>query len=210
MTDTIIDSLKKKLHFPLPGIAAQLKMAHATRRHLKDIADTKPVLAAVLAVLFPKNGEWHILLIERRKVDGDKHSGQIGFPGGKSENGDGNLMITALRETEEELGINRQDISILGALTELYIPVSNFLVHPFVGYLTYPPTYQLQQNEVDGVLEIPLSHFLDISKRKSIDIRISSNLILKNVPYYDVNGKVLWGATAMMLSELTELIMEVA
>ena len=190
---------------PLPGRDAQLRMAHATRRHYVG-ASTAARQAAVLLTLFPKNGEWNIVLIERNPNDRDQHGGQISFPGGKAEPSDGTLLNTALREAEEEVGIAQQQVKILGALTELYIPVSNFQVYPFLGYLEAAPSYQVQVEEVNEVLEVPLSHFWQQDTRQVTDIRINTQITLKNVPYFDLNGRVLWGATAMMLNELLELI----
>lgn len=189
----------------MPGRAAQLRMAHITRRmYVEAPADARQ--AGVLAVLFQKNEVWQVVLIERRQVRGDQHGGQIGFPGGKYEPEDPNLEQTALRETEEEVGIRQQDIKMLGKLTELYIPVSNFQVHPFVGYLEYEPAFVLQKDEVSAVLTVPFSEFRKQDAIKTTDIRIGEYLMLKNVPYFNIEGKVLWGATAMMLSELLEII----
>lgn len=162
--------------------------------------------AGVLMTLFPKNGEWNIVLIERNANDRDHHGGQISFPGGKAEPSDGTMLNTALREAEEEVGIAQHQVKILGGLTELYIPVSNFQVHPFLGYLEATPTYRVQVEEVNAVLEAPLSHFSQQGTRQVTDIPINSQITLKNVPYFDLHGRVLWGATAMMLNELLELL----
>ena len=162
--------------------------------------------AAVLLALFPKDGEWHIVFIERNASDRDHHGGQISFPGGKAEPTDGSMLATALREAEEEVGIGAGQVNVLGGLTELYIPVSNFQVHPFLGYLEAAPSYQLQLEEVNAVIEAPLSHFRQPGVRQVTDIRINAQITLKNVPYFDLHGRVLWGATAMMLNELLEIL----
>lgn len=206
MQDEFIDILLKRFKQPLPGRDAQLKMAHVTRRLYQSFSATKPQKAGVLALLFMKNEEVHVLIIERMQAGGDKHGGQLGFPGGKYEPNDKTLLDTAVREAEEEVGIPSTEVNVLGPLTTLYIPVSNFLVHPFVGYLNNTPKYQLQEKEVKAVLEVPLSHLMNPENKRTTDIRIGKNLILKNVPYFDVEGKVLWGATAMMLSELIEVM----
>ncbi len=204
MTD-LIEKIEQRLNAPLPGMDAHLRMAHITRRHYMD-APTGAKQAAVLMTLFPKNEEWHIVLIERNANDRDQHAGQLGFPGGKAEPSDGTMLATALRETEEEVGISREQVKILGNLTGIYIPVSNFQVHPFLGYLNAQPAYQLQASEVNDVLEVPLSHFQLPGTRRVTDIRINAQITLKNVPYFDLHGQVLWGATAMMLNELLEII----
>lgn len=204
----LIEKIEKRLNAPLPGRDAHLRMAHITRRHYVE-APAGAKQAAVLMTLFPKNEEWHILLIERNANDRDQHAGQLGFPGGKAELSDGTMLATALRETEEEVGIARGQVKILGNLTGIYIPVSNFQVHPFLGYLNAQPAYQLQASEVNDVLEVPLSHFQLPSTKRVTDIRINPQITLKNVPYFDLHGQVLWGATAMMLNELLEIIGDV-
>lgn len=200
-----IQKIERRMQAPLPGREAQLRMAHATRRQYVE-APTAARQAAVLLALFPKDGEWNIVLIERNANDRDHHGGQISFPGGKAEPYDGTMLKTALREAEEEVGIAQQEVKILGGLTDLYIPVSNFQVHPFLGYLEAAPTYRLQLEEVNAVLEAPLSHFQQQGRGQVTDIPINSQIMLKNVPYFDLHGRVLWGATAMMLNELLDLL----
>ena len=200
-----IDDLKIKLQQPLPGQSAQLKMAPVSRRRYVT-APEGVRRAGVMATLFPKNKEWNIVFIERNKNDRDSHGGQISFPGGKAEPGDGTMLKTALRETEEEVGISQNKIKVLGSLSEVYIPVSNFNVYPYVGFLESQPIYSIQEEEVFQVLEIPVSHFQKEATKRIKDISINKYLTLKNVPYYDVDDKVLWGATAMMMSELMEVI----
>ncbi|MEK7253735.1 MAG: CoA pyrophosphatase [Bacteroidota bacterium] len=200
-----IHHLREKLQLPLPGLQAQLKMAHTIRHfHRETPAEARP--AGVLAVLFPKNEEWHVIFIERPKNDNDRHGGQISFPGGKYELEDASMLDTALRETEEEIGVPRSQVQVLGSLTSLYIPVSNFHVHPFVGYLENPPNYVLQEEEVGGVVEVPMSYFKNPDIRREKNMRVSQLLTLNNVPYFEVKGRVLWGATAMMMSELLEVM----
>jgi 8-oxo-dGTP pyrophosphatase MutT (NUDIX family) len=200
-----IKELQRKLQQPLPGQPAQLKMAPSSRRKYM-IAPEGVRRAGVMATLFPKNEEWHVVLIERNKNDKDSHGGQISFPGGKAEPEDGTMLKTALRETEEEVGILQNEINVLGSLSEVYIPVSNFNVYPFVGFLDFQPEYTIQEEEVFKVLEIPLSHFQNEAAKRTTDIPINKYLTLKNVPYYEVDNQILWGATAMMMSELMEVI----
>lgn len=201
-----IEKLGSKLTEPLPGLEAHLKMAHFVRRYYTQ-APPQARQAGVMAVFIPKRDEWHLVLIERHPNDRDHHGGQVSFPGGKFEESDTSMLHTALRETEEEIGIALETVKVLGKLSDLYIPVSNFQVHPFVGYLEQLPSgYRMQDGEVSNVLEIPFSHFQSENFRKYTDIQVSQQLKLKNVPYFDVEGRVLWGATAMMISELVEIM----
>lgn len=203
-----IANIRAELQKDLPGKQAHDKMTHVIRRSVKSApADAR--VACVMCLFYEKEGVPHVVFIQRTsKNPKDRHGGQIGFPGGKSEESDVNLEATARRETQEEVGINGADIEILGELSPLYIPVSNFQVYPFVGYLNYDPVWIPQEAEVDAILEIPFSMFLKEDVRKQTDMSFSDNITLKRVPYFDLGGHVLWGATAMMMSELLELTAE--
>lgn len=134
----------------------------------------------------------------------DKHAGQISFPGGKKEEGE-SILECALRETLEEIGITKEGYEIMGQLSELYIPVSNFLVYPFLAIAKKELSYTLEEEEVAGIIEIPVDHLMDPETLKYKDIHIGSRTI-KNAPYFDLFGKALWGATAMISSEILALI----
>lgn len=197
-----IDHLAQNLQRPLPGQPAQYRMAHAVRRH-QSTPPPDARQAGVMALLFPEQDGWHLTFIQRVATNpNDRHSGQISFPGGKYEPGDENLLQTALRETHEEIGVPPAQVTVLGALTPLYIPVSNFEVHPFVGCTDSPPVFSPQASEVTAVLTIPITYFSDPASVRKADITVGPNITLKSVPYFDLNGEVLWGATAMILSEL--------
>lgn len=201
-----IQQLEKGLQSPLPGREAQYKMAHAVRQ------DTPPPPpnareAGVLALFYPKPQDWHLALILRQNNNpNDRHGGQVSFPGGKRDLTDRNLEHTALREVEEEVGVDQRDIRILGALTDLYIPVSNFLVQPYVGFIDYQPDFFPQPDEVAEVLEIPFTAFRDDRNRQLKDLHITPQITLKQVPYFNVHQQTVWGATAMMISELLETV----
>ena len=203
--NSLINNIRQKLKQSLPGREAQLHMAPGLRRHYKD-PSVDATVACVLVLLYPKDKEWHLTLIQRMPHPKDRHSGQISFPGGRLEVDDPSLEAGALREAEEEVGVPREDIQLLGRLTELYIPVSNFLVHPFVGFLENEPTFIPQEAEVKEILEIPLSELSKDVNKKKMDMPGGRNIILKNVPYYDFFGNVVWGATAMMLSEFEQVL----
>ena len=179
----MIDNIRKKLEKTLPGRIAQLNMAPALRQHYKGAPDDA-IVACVLVLLFPKNDDWHFTLIQRMPHEKDRHSGQISFPGGRLEDDDDSFVAGALREVEEEVGISRDEINVLGRLTELYIPVSNFLVHPFVGFLEKLPEFIPQPSEVDNILEIPIKELNKNENKKTKDMKGGENIVLKNVPYF--------------------------
>ena len=159
--------------------------------------------SAVLVLLYPRRDELHLPLIVRPTYDG-AHSGQVAFPGGGFEEGDANLTATALRETEEELGIAPQDMQVLGELTQLYIRPSNYQVHPTVGRIAYRPAFQPNVREVAQLLEVPLNTLLDPAHlcRERWHLQDRSAL----VPFFAIQGQTIWGATAMMLSELLAVV----
>jgi len=200
----LIDKLMVRFSQDLPGRPAQYKMSHVLRRAHKP----PPIIhkdAAVLILLYPIQGQPHLVLIERTNHKNDSHSGQMSLPGGRKEVDDIDLETTALREAEEEIGVDRSQIEVLGRLTDIFIPVSNFLVTPVVAYTTDRPNFVAAHDEVNLIVETPLSIISDEIYRKKKDIIISERMTLKNVPFFDVKNKVVWGATAMILSELSAL-----
>lgn len=187
-----------------PGREAQILMANPGRSMAEPIHARS---ASVLLLLVLKNASPHIVLTKRTaKYPDDKHSGQISFPGGSLDPTDANLQMTAIRETYEEIGVEPEKLQIIGYLTNLYIPVSNFLVHPFVGYLRQEAIYKIQPDEVDEIIEVPVSMLMDDNNIKKKNIRIFNGITLKDVPYFDFYGNTVWGATAMILSEFRQLV----
>lgn len=173
-----------------------------------DIPDTART-SAVMALFFHKEETLNLLLI-KRITNGKAHSGQISFPGGKEDPEDKNLLFTAIRETHEEVGVYIEDDEILGPLTPLYIPVSNYHVHPYVAYTKRNLVYNISENEVDGIIEVPLNEILHPSSKIVTDIAIPSmNGKLKDVKAYRLaDGNIIWGATAMIISELETVIVQ--
>lgn len=201
-----IEKLKQRLQQPLPGIRAQNRMAGKVRKLPLDVPhDAKK--SGVLALLFPKQEELNLLLI-RRTEDGRAHGGQISFPGGRHEPEDANLQMTALRETYEEVGVPSEHIEVVGSMSTLYIPVSNSDVHPFVGFTNQQPEYVLSTDEVQYVLEVPVNKLFipDIKTVKSITPSAYPDITIKAPAYQWDDQHTIWGATAMMIAELEELI----
>lgn len=190
---------------------AQNKLAPIIRlEELKkiDFTTRKSNKAGVLAVFYPDvQNVTHFVLILRKTYRG-VHSNQVGFPGGRIEAYDKNLKYTALRETEEEVGIPQGEITVLKKLTKLYIPPSDFWVHPYVGIMEKTPDFIPQESEVEQILEVNINEFLD--EKNLIQKKLSTSYANEiEVPAFFLAGNVVWGATAMMLSELKDLLAEV-
>jgi 8-oxo-dGTP pyrophosphatase MutT (NUDIX family) len=206
MTDftTFIDKLKTRLQQPLPGLTAHSIMASETRLKLKMPSPNERTReSAVLILFYPSDNQVFIPLILRPQYDG-VHGGQMAFPGGRAEKEDENLTRTALREAQEEIGVRVSDIKVLGKLTKLFIPPSNFYVQPVVGYMTRKPDFYPDPREVDKVIEIALEDLKNPSLigRKTLNVRG----IEVDTPFYDILETTVWGATAMMISELLVVI----
>ncbi|CAC9976718.1 NUDIX hydrolase [Flavobacterium panici] len=191
----------------LPAESSHAKMAPLERiQALKnlDIDAKNPRIAAVMMLFYPKNQKTHLILIVRNAYNG-VHSSQIAFPGGKYELTDRDYKETALRETSEEIGVNPEKIEIIKHFTPMYIPPSNFLVHPYLGIAKEELEFYPDAREVADVLELPLSVFLD--DEIIIESKLSTsygNDIL--VPAFNIQNHIVWGATAMILSELRDVL----
>lgn len=201
---SFIQKIQSALQKPLPGQEAQFKMAHSFRKEASSTVPANAKEAAVMLLLFFKNDIWYTILIQRTAAENDQHSGQVSFPGGKKETSDNSYADCAKRETFEEIGVASDLIEILGALTPLYIPVSNFHVFPFVGFVKKEPLWSKQTSEVSEIIPIPIAHFLSEKNKKTTTVN-GKGFSLENTPYFDVNGKIVWGATAMILSEFCEI-----
>lgn len=191
---------------PLPGLAAQNRMASRVRPLPPELPDDARE-SAVMALLFPLEEELNLMLIKRVE-DGKPHSGQISFPGGRRDPEDESLQVTALRETFEEVGIPSSSIEVLGKLSQLYIPVSNSNVHPFVGYMHSITESRINEAEVQYILEVPVKELFRPERKIIKEIRPSAFPdIVINAPSYELDEKhVIWGATAMMIAELEEVL----
>lgn len=199
-----IIEVEKKLKQPLPGEKAQLLLEPSSRRKYPPLLDTGTARqSSVLLLFFPDNDEPNLVFIQRNEYNG-VHSGQVAFPGGGWEPDDLSLENTALRETREEIGIHPERITLVGRLTQLYIPPSNFLVHPFVAYMNEKPIFFPDPNEVCEVFAVKMDTLLHASTRQEREIKIRDFRL--KVPCFYVNEKVIWGATSMILSELIEVL----
>ena len=188
----------------LPGLFSQLKMAPVTRlNELKSPSNDDTRKSAVLILFYPRNNQTNLVLI-KRAIDNSVHSGQISFPGGQVEESDLSLTHTAIREANEEIGVISESVKIIGRLSKLYIPPSNFDVYPIMGVSHNTPVFK-SNNEVQKILEISLSALTnpDICTHKKIQHRTGNEFV---VPCYYIKGEIIWGATAMIISELLDVL----
>lgn len=203
-----IDFLSDRILRPLPGREAHRLALPADRadQRLQIREAPNPRLGGVLILLYPRDGEALFPLIQRPDYPGT-HGGQVSLPGGKFEPGDQDIVDTALRETCEEIGVGPSSVTVIGRMSDIYIPPSNFRVTPVLGFTGSQPLFQRDPREVDEVLETPLAHLMDHTLHKSTDIQVRG-MRLPDTPYFDFHSRVVWGATAMILSELYHILLE--
>ena len=203
--DQFIKDLTNRLKKPLPGKNAHKKMASKVRLdELKFEYDTSnATLSSVLILLFKDADVIKTVFILRQTYDGI-HSGQVSFPGGRLEENDESLIETALRESREEVNIDPEKVQIIGTLTEMYIPPSNYLVLPVIGYQHSRPDFLPEKSEVAEIIETDLAFLFNDKLIKETLLDVRGYKI--QAPYFDVDGHIIWGATAMILSELKEII----
>jgi 8-oxo-dGTP pyrophosphatase MutT (NUDIX family) len=206
--DQLCEQLTQRLLLPLPG-----GDAHETFR-AQPVGDVRPVFdhsvpprpGGVLILLYQENGVIKFPLIKRAEYAG-AHSGQISLPGGKAEPGE-NSIQTALRECEEEIGINQDDLKVLGKLSDFFVMPSNFMVTPVIASLNYVPDFKPDAHEVVRVLSHNIDELFhdDAIKQKEILAAGTYKLI---APHFEIEGEVVWGATAMMLNEFRIILKEI-
>jgi len=169
-----------------------------------QIIKNNPKFAAVNIVLYLRDNEWFFPLIQRTENERDRHSGQISLPGGKREEFDKDFAETAIRETSEEIGLEKPYVRIIRGMSPIYIPPSNFYVYPYISYSKRNPEFILQESEAVEVIEFPITSFLNLPD--SPEIMSLPGAGGKEVPVINFNGYIIWGATAMILSEFSQLI----
>ncbi len=205
MMNDFVARLKTEIQKGLPGTEIQWEMASSDRmiKNYPRIPGPDARVAAVLILLYPVNGILHTVLMQRPDYKGI-HGGQISFPGGKKEPGDRDIIHTALRETSEETGAGIKEISVINTLTPLFIPVSNTIVTPVIGWMNRKPAFKHHPGEVVFLFDAEIGRLLDPSIIKIKPVNIQGRRI--NVKYFDYDDNVIWGATAMILNELLTII----
>jgi 8-oxo-dGTP pyrophosphatase MutT (NUDIX family) len=198
--EIFIDQLEQDLKSNLPGRKAQYKMAPELRLENRQGYYRN---AAVMILLYIRNGSWHTVLMKRPEYAG-AHSNQISLPGGKSEDGDTDLKETALREIREEIGIDDSRIRVLGNLSHLHIPVSGIEVLPVIGFYPEEPDFQPDPAEVSYLIETSIEDLLHPRNTREKFRTLMCKLV--RVPYFQVGEEHVWGATAMILSEFLEVV----
>lgn len=203
-----INALRATLQAPLPGHAHFLALSGYPRPDPKAIEGLRPPPreSAVLALVYPRGDVLHTLLMRRPTYAG-VHSGQVSFPGGRREPHDQGTEDTALREFFEETGAASTSIELLGTLSQVYIPPSRSLVTPYVGFAPMLGEFHPDPREVDALIETPLQRLLEPDVLKRGPVSLPAPAGTREVPYFDIEGHVVWGATAMMLAELRELLL---
>jgi len=198
--------LSNALKKPLPGLKAQMKMAPESRAKIDENTIRANLhhakKAAVLCLFYPRNNVPYFVLMKRVSYPG-VHSGQISFPGGRIEQNESPLQA-ALRETYEETGVQVNEHAVLSAITEIYIPPSNFYVYPFIACIRQTPTFNADKGEVDYLVEVPVKEFINLSNQKQKQLQYSYGTF--EAPYFDLQNETVWGATAMVLGEVFEIL----
>lgn len=194
--------LLETLRRELPGERAHLQML-PQGRELYPAADNSSIIqSSVLMLLFPFNEKIHTCLI-RRPSTMRNHGGQIAFPGGRSEPIDKDLLETALRESFEEIGTDSNQIEFIGALTPLYVSVSNFTINPFIGWSEVLPQFKIDSREVDEIFIVPVEKFLHHTANQLREVTTINGTF--EVPGFYIDQLFVWGATAMIISEFNEI-----
>lgn len=208
MWPSLLDQLQQRLQQPLPGAEAHEPLRATPTGLIKPKFDHSlpPKPGSVMILLYPDSGQIKFPLTKRHEYLG-AHGGQVSLPGGKAEPGE-TAIETALRETEEEIGVKAQQIKVIGELSQFFVMPSNFMVIPVVGFVEQRPVYQAQQSEVVRIIEGDISDLIrpDAIRTKEI---LAAKMYPMLAPHFEIEGEVVWGATAMMLNELRVIVREI-
>lgn len=209
-TRTFLKKLKDELFLALPGLEAHLRLAPEIRvNDIKEgITPDHALESAVLIILYPFDNRLHTVVILRNEYDGT-HSGQISLPGGKAEKSDTDFKYTALREAHEEIGIVPSEMEIIGQLSRFYVRPSNFIIYPFIAYCGQRPDFRADATEVQRIIEIDILNEIHFEKIMTKTITFKNNQQV-SAPGFEISGEFMWGATAMIFSELIEILNRVA
>lgn len=206
--DELTRFLEKRVRLSMPGNTAHQmmkpKMANGAPLNLKH--STPPRKGGVLILLYEDDGVVRFPLIQRPNYEGI-HSGQMALPGGRYEEEDKNQYQTALRESNEEIGVDQNEVEVIGSLSEFFVAASNYMVLPVIGKITAKPTFIPEPREVDEIVTPSVNHLVDPKRLKEKEITVSSGFKM-HCPYYDLEDRTVWGATAMMLSEMVAILKE--
>ncbi len=202
MNNQFISQLNKQLQNELPGISAHQKMLPPGRELIPPLGNNSIMQSGVLLLIFQEGKSKKLVLI-RRPVTMKNHAGQIAFPGGKMEPQDNGIVETALRESKEEIGIAPEKVRVIGTLSPVYVQVSNFVIHPVVGWYDSQPDFKMEATEVANVHIISIEDMLLPSSLTIHNVETLSGLL--SVPGFSIDGLFIWGATAMILTEFLEI-----
>lgn len=207
--DTLVAQLSERFKSPLTEPPFENGMAPFKKadRDAMLTQNPNPRLGGVYIMLYQKENTPHFALIRRPEYDGP-HSAQIALPGGQKDDTDANIHYTALRELEEEVGIAKSSVELLGELSQVYIPPSKFLVTPVVGFLSGEAQFKKDDYEVAEIIEVPLTMLLDDSLVKKGTVQVSGGNMKMKVGYFDIYGHMVWGATAIILNEFKHVLNE--
>jgi|AntRauTorckE6833_2_1112554.scaffolds.fasta_scaffold00592_5 8-oxo-dGTP pyrophosphatase MutT (NUDIX family) len=200
----IKEALTGVLRDVLPGEEAHRLLEPSTRKNFRSQPRRNARHSSVLILIYPRENKLRTITILRPQYDG-VHSGQISFPGGQYEKEDYTLLETALRETREEIGVDVKEEQVAGKLTDIYIPPSNFLVTPYVALIKEVPQMKKDSFEVEKLIEVDLENIIrpDAILRRNIHLEKYGNI---HVPCFIVDDQIIWGATAMIISELRTVL----
>lgn len=206
--DKVIDYLDTRLQHPMPGMEASEKMyptiANGDRIKIKH--DKTAREGGVMILLYQDGDTVRFPLIQRPIYPG-VHSGQMALPGGKSEQEDVDLIETSLRETEEEIGVPAADVQVIGSLSSFYVAVSNFQILPVIGVIRRVPQFVPQESEVADIISADVKHLISDAYLKEKEMVVSGGVTLQS-PYFELEGRTVWGATSMMLNEFKSILKE--